>query len=98
MAFAQGSRSRLTYAKETTFGTAPASLTTLPKNGHTLDLTKTLIESAEIRSDREVAVERHGNRSVAGSVDAITPKGAGTGQILGMPVKPASVEPDLLHV
>lgn len=69
MAFAQGSRSRLTYAKETTFGTAPASLTTLPKNGHTLDLTKTLIESAEIRSDREVAVERHGNRSVAGSVD-----------------------------
>lgn len=69
MAFAQGSRSRLTFAKEVTFGTAPASLTTLPINGHSLQLEKTLLESSEIRSDREDAVQRHGNKSVSGSVD-----------------------------
>lgn len=69
MAFSQGSRSRLAYAKETTFGTAPASLTILPKNSYSTNLTKSLLESNEIRSDREVAVVRHGNKQVDGSID-----------------------------
>lgn len=69
MPFAQGSRSRLTFAKEVTFGTAPASMTTLPVNSHTLNLNKTLIESQEIRSDRQVNVQRHGNKTISGSID-----------------------------
>lgn len=69
MAFAQGSRSRLTFAEETTFNTAPAGLTTLPINTHSLDGTKAGLESNQIRSDREVNVFRHGNKSVGGSVD-----------------------------
>lgn len=69
MAFAQGARSRLVFAQENTFGTAPTDLTILPINSHTLNLSKALLESQEIRSDRQVAVVRHGNKSVEGSVD-----------------------------
>lgn len=68
MPFAQGSRSRLTFARENTFGTAPASLTTLPINSHSLNLEKAIIDSAEIRSDRQDVVQRHGNRSVTGDI------------------------------
>lgn len=71
MAFAQGSRSRLTYILENTFNETPGSpvLTTLPINSHSLSLAKESIESAEIRSDRQVNVFRHGNQSVAGSIE-----------------------------
>lgn len=71
MAFAQGSRSILTYVVESTFGTTPGSPTmkTIPINSHTLDLRKAGVESAEIRSDRQVAVYRHGNKSAEGDIE-----------------------------
>ena len=41
MAFAQGSRSGLSYIEETTFGTTPAgNFTAIPYNTHSLNLTK----------------------------------------------------------
>lgn len=70
MAFAQGSRSQLAYVPEVTFGTTPVtpSMVLLPINTHSLNLNKAIIESGEIRPDRQVAVSRHGNRSVAGDI------------------------------
>lgn len=65
---AQGSRSRLAYVKEVTAGTTPGSPTmlALPINSHSLSLKKTLVESSEIRSDRNTLHQRHGNKNVAG--------------------------------
>lgn len=70
MAFAQGARSQLTYVPEVTFGTTPGtpSMILLPINSHSLNLSKAIVESAEIRPDRQVAVSRHGNKSVAGEI------------------------------
>lgn len=70
MAFAQGSRSQLTYVAESTFNTTPGSpaMATLPINSHTLSLQKEVVTSGEIRSDRQVNVSRHGNKSVAGDI------------------------------
>lgn len=72
MSFAQGSRSQLTYITEVTFGTTPGTpqMIKLPINTHSLNLKKSIIESGEIRSDRQVAVSRHGNRSAAGDIVA----------------------------
>lgn len=71
MAFAQGSRSQLTHVLESTFNTLPGSpaMVKLPINTHSLSLQKESIESAEIRDDRQVAVFRHGNKSVAGDIE-----------------------------
>lgn len=71
MPFAQGSRSQLTYILESTFNTTPGSpaMSLLPINSHTISLRKESIESGEIRSDRQVNVFRHGNKSVAGSME-----------------------------
>ena len=71
MAFSQGSRSQLTLIVESTFGTTPGSpsMLTLPINTHSLDLQKAAVESGEIRSDRQVATFRHGNKSVAGNIE-----------------------------
>lgn len=45
MAFAQGSRSSLSYIVESTFGTTPAgNFTTLPFTSHSLNLTKDIME------------------------------------------------------
>jgi hypothetical protein len=70
MVFAQGSRSQLTYVVENTFGTTPGSPTMieLPINTHSLGLTKQTVESGEIRSDRQIAVSRHGNKEISGDV------------------------------
>lgn len=70
MAFAQGSRSSLTYIVETVFGTTPGTPTMieLPFNTHTLDLAKERVQGNEIRSDRMPRVDRHGNKSVAGDI------------------------------
>jgi len=70
MAFAQGSRSQLAYVAESVFGTTPATPSTilLPINTHSLDLKKSIVQSAEIRSDRQVATSRHGNKSVSGNI------------------------------
>jgi hypothetical protein len=71
MAFAQGSRSRLSIVNEVTYGTTPGtpSMVVLPYNTHTLDLTKQSVESAEVRSDRMTQIFRHGNKSVAGDIE-----------------------------
>lgn len=71
MAFSQGARSQLTAVVESTFGTTPGTPTmlTLPINTHSLDLTKASVESNEIRSDRQIATFRHGNKSVAGNIE-----------------------------
>lgn len=72
MAFAQGSRSRLTYVTETGFGETPSApdMTILPFNTHSLNLTKEAIESEEIRSDRLTNIQRHGQRQVGGDIAA----------------------------
>jgi hypothetical protein len=68
MAFAQGSRSRLAYGVETTFGTAASTYTNLPFNTHSLNLTKDRVAGNEIQADRMPRVDRHGNRQTAGDI------------------------------
>ena len=68
MAFAQGSRSRLAFGVESTFGTAASSYTNLPFNTHSLNLAKERVSGNEIQPDRMPRVDRHGNRSVGGDI------------------------------
>lgn len=70
MPFAQGSRSQLTFVKEVTYGVTPStpSMILLPINTHSIDLKKSIVQSGEIRPDRQVATSRHGNKSVAGDI------------------------------
>lgn len=69
MAFAQGSRSGLSYIAESTYGTTPAgNFTNLPYNTHSLNLVKGRVEGNEIQSDRIPRVDRHGNRQVNGDI------------------------------
>jgi hypothetical protein len=69
--FAQGARSRLAVAAESSFGVLPTtpSWADLPKRSHSLNLTKERVQGEDIRSDRMQIVDRHGNRSVTGSVE-----------------------------
>lgn len=71
MTIANGSQHSLAYVAESTFGTAPTSpsFSPLRHTGTTLGLSKGAIESAELRSDRQVKDFRHGNKSVAGDVN-----------------------------
>ena len=71
MAFAQGSRTRLAFVPETTFGTTPATptLVTLPIKTHSLDLTKERLQGEDILGDRMPRVDRHGNRQAGGSIE-----------------------------
>ena len=69
MAFAQGSRSSLSYVVEATFGTTPAGdFTNLPFSTHSLNLTKDRVAGNDIQADRMPRVDRHGNRQVAGDI------------------------------
>jgi len=69
MAFAQGSRSGLSYLKEVTFGTTPAgNFQALAYNTHSLNLSKDRVQGNEIQPDRMLRVDRHGNRQSAGDV------------------------------
>jgi len=69
MAFAQGSRSSLSYIVESTFGTTPAgNFTNLPFSTHSLNLTKDRVAGNDIQSDRMPRVDRHGNRQVGGDI------------------------------
>jgi hypothetical protein len=70
MPFAQGSRTQLAYIPEVTFGTTPASpqMIALPFNTHSVDLTKTRVQSAEITPDRMPRIDRHGQRTVSGDI------------------------------
>ena len=77
MAFAQGSRSSLSYIAETSFGTTPSTPTfaNLPINSHSLDLTKDRVEGNEIQADRTTRVDRHGNKQAGGSIEVDLRKG-----------------------
>ena len=69
MAFAQGSRSSLSYIVESTFGTTPAgTFINLPFSTHSLNLTKDRVTGNDIQSDRMPRVDRHGNRQVSGDI------------------------------
>jgi len=69
MAFAQNSRSGLSYIVESTFGTTPAgNFTALPPNTNNLNLTKDRVAGNEIQPDRMLRVDRHGNRQTAGDI------------------------------
>ena len=71
MAFAQGSRSSLSYIVESTFGTTPSgNFTNLPFSTHSLNLTKDRVAGTDIQSDRMPRVDRHGNRQAAGDIVA----------------------------
>ena len=70
MTVAGGSRARLAYVAEVTYGTTPAtpSFKTLNPTSHSLGLEKEGFQSETIRSDRQIADFRHGVRSVAGDI------------------------------
>ena len=69
MAFAQGSRSSLSYIVESAFGTTPAgNFTNLPFTSQSLNLTKDRVAGNDIQQDRMPRVDRHGNRQVAGDI------------------------------
>jgi hypothetical protein len=69
MAFAQGSRSGLSYIVESTFGTTPAgNFTAIPYNTHSLNLSKERVTGNEIQPDRMLRVDRHGNRQAGGDI------------------------------
>lgn len=71
MAFAQGSRSQLTYVVENSWGVTPSSpaMIVLPKNTFNVNERKDKVESAEIRSDRQTAISRHGNVQINGPME-----------------------------
>ena len=69
MAFAQGSRSSLSFITEATFGTTPAgNFTNLPFSTHALNLTKDRVAGTDIQADRMARFDRHGNRQVGGDI------------------------------
>lgn len=69
MAFAQGSRSGLSFLTETTFGTTPSgNFARLPFTSHSLNLSKERVSGNDIQPDRMARVDRHGNRSAAGDI------------------------------
>lgn len=71
MAFAQGSRSTLSFLAESTFGTTPAgNFQNLPFTTHSLNLSKDRVAGTDIQSDRQPRVDRHGNRVVGGDIVA----------------------------
>lgn len=70
MAIASGVFKQLAYKAETTWGTVPsaASAQALRRTSSSLDLAKETYQSAEIRTDLQLADFRHGVRSVSGKV------------------------------
>lgn len=70
MTIANGVAKTLAYKREATYGTAPVATGAqlLRRVTSTLDLTKDTYQSAEIRSDYQVADSRHGTRRVAGDI------------------------------
>jgi hypothetical protein len=71
MPFAQGSRSRLSLAAESSFGVLPSSPTfrDIPFKTHSLALTKERLQGADIRANRMQNIDRHGQRAVGGSIE-----------------------------
>lgn len=71
MTFAIGAQHGLSYIAESTFGTTPASpeMTAIRHTACSLGLSKTTLETAEIRTDRQIAYLLHGQKTVAGNID-----------------------------
>lgn len=69
--FAQGSRTRLAVSRETSFGVLPSSpqFTEIPFKTHSLSLSKERVQGEDIRPNRMLAIDRHGNRSAGGSIE-----------------------------
>ena len=71
MAFAQGSRSSLSYIVESTFGTTPTgNFTSLPFSTHGINLSKDRVAGTDIQADRMPRHDRHGNKQVSGEIIA----------------------------
>jgi len=69
MAFAQGSRSSLSFIVESTFGTTPSgNFLNLPFTTNSMNLTKDRVAGNDIQADRMPRVDRHGNRQVGGDI------------------------------
>lgn len=69
MAFSQGSRTRLSFLAESTYGTTPGgNFQEIPFTTHSLDLTKERVAGTDIQSDRMPRVDRHGNQTAAGDI------------------------------
>ena len=75
MSFAQGSRSSLAIGVQADFDTTATVFTNLPIKTHSLDLTKERLQGQDIQADRMPRVDRHGNRSAAGSIEIDLRKG-----------------------
>lgn len=66
---AVGAEYGLSFVEESVFNTTPDTPSMLPfrkTDGVNIDAVKQALESAELRSDRQISVFRHGNRSVQG--------------------------------
>ena len=72
MAFASGSNHSMAYVAESTYGETPATpvFKTFRHTGTTLGLSKDNLQSEELRSDRQIACFRHGNKQVGGDVNS----------------------------
>jgi hypothetical protein len=67
MAFAQGSRSGLSYAAQVNFDTvATTGFKSLPYTTHTLNLSKQRVQGTDQQPDRMARHDRHGNRNASG--------------------------------
>ena len=71
MAFAQGSRTRLSVAQEASFGTlgSGATFAEIPFKSHSLSLSKERVQGEDIRANRLLAIDRHDNRTASGSIE-----------------------------
>lgn len=64
---ADGSRHSIAYASESTYGTAATTGFKALRGGRTtISLSKDVLESEELRSDRQIADQRHGTYNVGG--------------------------------
>ncbi len=70
MTIANGSQHQMAYIAESTFGTTPSTPTfkILRHNSSTLGLEKGLATSDELRSDRQIVDQRHGQESNPGEI------------------------------
>lgn len=70
MAKARGSQREIRYVAETEWGVTPETpaMKVLRTVSDTLALTKQTLQSAELRSDRQISDFRHGNRQVGGDM------------------------------
>ena len=70
MAIASGSRHSMGYIAEASYGVTPntPAFKAIRHSSSTLGLSKESIQSNELRSDRQIADFRHGNKSITGDI------------------------------